>query len=72
MKSDPVEKQSIDSGETPLSRNVLSLVGTPQVINSTRVLSIRNESKSDPTKEQSIDSNKTPLFKSVLNLAGIL
>ncbi len=43
-KSDPAKEQSIDSGETPLFGNVLSLVGAPQGTNFAGVLSTRNES----------------------------
>ena len=73
VKSDLVEKQSIDSGETLLSRSVLSLVGVLQGTNSIGVLLVRNESmKSDPAEEQSIDSGETLLLGSVLSLAGVL
>ena len=50
-KSDSIEEQSIDSGETSLFGNVLSLAGVPQDINFIRVLPARNESKSDPAEE---------------------
>ncbi len=46
-KSDPAEEQSIDSGETPLPRSVLSLVGAPQGINFARVLPVRSESQDE-------------------------
>ncbi len=73
MKNDPVEKQNIDSNETPLLRNVLNLAKVLQGINSIRVLPTRNKDiKSDPTKEQSIDFDETSLFGNVLNLIGTL
>ena len=72
IKNDPTKEQSIDSNETPLFKNVLNLVGTPQSTNSTRMLPARNKGvKNDPTEKQSIDSGKTPLPGNILNLAGI-
>ncbi len=69
MKNDPAEEQSINSNETPLPRNVLSLVKTLQDTNSTEVLPVRSENaKSDLTEEQSIDFNEISLLRNVLNL----
>ena len=52
IKNDPVEKQSIDSNKTPLSRSVLNLIETLQDINSIRMLSTKNkDTKNNLIKE---------------------
>ncbi len=54
-KNNPTKEQSIDSDETPLFKNVLSLTKIPQDTNSTRVLLTKSESR-DKYSDSILDS----------------